>query len=331
MIALEKTAFIKSILGRKSQIKRATSIDSYRRIVEQLNNFDQARIVSGDLSENMLILAGPGSGKTRAVAHRCAYLLRVERLKASQLLVLCYNRSAAMTLRKRIHQLVGNDSSGITICTFHSLALKLLGLSAIDIFNNSGNRNSEENQEKFHKIIERATGLLDGSREIPGMDNDQILQTLMGSWSHILIDEYQDIDQAQYDFVSAIAGRLRNNPDTKLAILAVGDDDQNIYQFRKTNTKFIRQFEDDYQAERHHLVENYRSTSNIINAANHLIEGNRDRMKIEFPIRINKSRKRNTSGGAWGVVDPVSHGQVQILSAQSIDHQPAAVLEELRE
>ena len=53
-------------------------------------------------------------------------------------------------------------------------------------------------------------------------------------------DEYQDIDQAQYDFVSAIAGRLRNNPDTKLAILAVGDDDQNIYQFRKTNTKFIR-------------------------------------------------------------------------------------------
>ena len=93
--ALEKTAFIKKYFkGRESQIKRATSIDSYRRIVEQLNNFDQARIVSGDLSENMLILAGPGSGKTRAVAHRCAYLLRVERLKASQLLVLCYNRSA---------------------------------------------------------------------------------------------------------------------------------------------------------------------------------------------------------------------------------------------
>ena len=199
------------------------------------------------------------------------------------------------------------------------MALKLLGLSAIDIFNKSGNRNSEENQEKFHKIIERATGLLDGSREIPGMDNDQILQTLMGSWSHILIDEYQDIDQAQYDFVSAIAGRLRNNPDTKLAILAVGDDDQNIYQFRKTNTKFIRQFEDDYQAERHHLVENYRSTSNIINAANHLIR-NRDRMKINSNSnkQISETNLREELGGS----DPVSHGQVQILSARSIDPSP---------
>ena len=329
--ALEKTEFIKKYFkGRESQIKRATSIDSYRRIVEELNNSDQARIVSEDVSKNMLILAGPGSGKTRTVAHRCAYLLRVERLKASQLLVLCYNRSAAITLRKRIHQLVGNDSSGITICTFHSLALKLLGLSAVDMFTKGNNSNSPENQKKFQVLIERATALLDGSFEIPGMDNDQVLQTLMGSWCHILIDEYQDIDQVQYDFVSAIAGRLRNNPDTKLAILAVGDDDQNIYQFRKTNTKFIRQFEDDYEAERYHLVENYRSTANIISAGNHLIQGNRDRMKIEFPIRINKARKGNPSGGSWGVLDPISQGQVHILSAKSIDHQPATVLEELK-
>ena len=223
--ALDKIKFIERYFkGRETQIKRATSIQSYRLIVEQLNNSNQSRIVSGSLKKNMLILAGPGSGKTRTVAHRCAYLIRVERVKASRLLVLCYNRSAVIPLRKRIHQLAGADCKGITICTFHSLAIRLLGISAIDLFTD-GNLDQAEMNRKFGDIIKDATILLNGEIEIPGMDQDEVLQSLIGSWSHILIDEYQDIDEMQYDFVSAIAGRLRKNADSKLSILAVGDDD----------------------------------------------------------------------------------------------------------
>ena len=162
------------------------------------------------------------------------------------------------------------------------------------------------------------------------MDTDQILHSLIGDWSHILIDEYQDIDQEQYDFVSAIAGRVRKNPETKLSILAVGDDDQNVYEFRGASTQFIRQFEKDYEAESRHLVENYRSTANIISAGNHLIAQNRDRMKTDHPIRINETRKSGPPGGDGQQLDPLGKGLVQILSVNNAPAQLAAILAEIR-
>ena len=328
--AMEKTEFIeKHFKGREAILDLATSVESHRRIVEQLNNPHQQSIVTEKITENMLILAGPGSGKTRTVAHRCAYMLREQRIKARKLLVLCYNRSAAITLRRRINDLAGNDSRGIVICTFHSLAMRLLGISPAETFP-QGSGNTPNEQSRFDEIIPKATSLLDGSEEIPGMDNEQILQSLIGSWSHILIDEYQDIDQTQYDFVSAIAGRAQKNPDAKLSILAVGDDDQNIYEFRGANTKFIRQFERDYGATSFHLVENYRSSRNIISAANQLIGLNSDRMKTKHPIRINKARENDAPGGIWENIDPVGRGTVQILPTKDIFTQASTVLSEVK-
>ena len=102
------------------------------------------------------------------------------------------------------------------------------------------------------------------------------------------MDEYQDIDQPQYELISAIAGRTLDDPELKLSILAVGDDDQNIYAFRGTNVEFIRRFRQDYDADVHYLVENYRSTRHIIEAANQFIANNSDRMKTEHPIRIDR-------------------------------------------
>ena len=121
------------------------------------------------------------------------------------------------------------------------------------------------------------------------MDHEQLLNSILGRWNHILIDEYQDIDSNQYNFVSSIAGRLRTEDEfktsKKLSILAVGDDDQNIYQFRGANTQFIKKFESDYEATRHNLLQNYRSSANIIQASNELISQNVDRMKTDDPIQ----------------------------------------------
>ena len=77
----------------------------------------------------MLILAGPGSGKTRTVVHRCAYLLRVERVRPQSVLVCCFNRHAAIELRRRLTDLVGDDARGVTVLTYHALAMRLLGYS----------------------------------------------------------------------------------------------------------------------------------------------------------------------------------------------------------
>ena len=91
---------------------------------------------------------------------------------------------------------------------------------------------------------------------------------MLAGFQYILVDEYQDIDEPQYEMISAIAGRTLEDADQKLSILAVGDDDQNIYTFRGANVQFIRRFQQDYEAEVHYLVENYRSTRYIIEAAN---------------------------------------------------------------
>ena len=310
---MEKTEFIKKhFKGRKSLIQQALSEAAYARIVENLRNPYQQAIVCEPSEANLLILAGPGSGKTRTVAHRCAHLLCVDRIPAHRLLVLCYNRSASSTLRRRIRDLAGPDARGITIATFHSLAMRLLGISPAEAFRNG------ETPPDFEAILAKATSMLNGDQEIAGFNEDQVLHSLMGNWSHILIDEYQDIDQAQYDLVSAIAGRTRQTPDTKLSILAVGDDDQNIYAFRDTSTRFIQKFMEDYGAKTLTLLENYRSTQNIILAANTLIAQNRGRMKEEDPIRINHDRRDESPGQP-----------VRVLQVPDVAHQAEAVLHEI--
>jgi ATP-dependent DNA helicase RecQ len=111
--------------------------------------------------------------------------------------------------------------------------------------------------------------------------------------------------------------------------MAVGDDDQNIYTFRGANISFIRQFQTDYSKEVVYLVENYRSSKNIISASNALIRSNRDRMKGDHPIRINHERQYNQAGGRWERIDPVSQGRIQIVSVKSPLHQAAYVKDEI--
>lgn len=316
----DKTEFVKRYFSdRKDILERATSQQSFQRIVNDLKNPEQMALVAGSEDDNLLILAGPGSGKTRVVVHRCAYLLRVKRVPARGILVLCFNRNAVTQLRRRLLDLIGDDARGVTIQTYHGLSLRLTGHAITS--QNDDNR-------QFAEIINEATALLRGDKPLLGVDADETRERLLAGYRYILVDEYQDIDVEQYQLISAIAGRTQEE-EHKLGILAVGDDDQNIYQFRGANVGFIRQFKDDYQAKVHYLVENYRSSANIIAASNQLIQHNRDRMKQQQPIRINQGRKTLDAGGRWQKLDPVGKGRVQQLISADEYSQATAVVDEL--
>ncbi len=321
----EKEDFIRRFFaGRTKMLKRATSEQSYQRIVDDLKNDGQERIVSENVEQNMLILAGPGAGKTRVVAHRVAFLLRVKRVKPQAILVLCFNRGAILGLRRRLRELVGEDMNGVTTLTFHGMALRLTGRSLAD----SGAAKSGE--VDFGGLIREAVALLKGEKEVLGLGEMPARDLLIGRFSHILVDEYQDIDGEQYEMVSLLAGKNLEEGERKLAILAVGDDDQNIYRFRGANVGYIRKFAEDYRAVPHYLVENYRSTGHIIAAANCLIANNLDRMKTDRPIQINAARSGMPPGGNWQSRDPVIGGRVQQLLTADGGEQASVLLEELR-
>ena len=297
--------------GRDREIARQTTPESWRHIVESLKNPDQQRIVAdGREQTNVLVLAGPGSGKTRVLVHRIAYLVRVKRENPRGILALAYNRHAAVEIRRRLGKLIGDDARWVTVLTCHGLAMRLAGASF------SGWVGRPEN-EMFEEVLQRAIAQL-GSEGLPPEEADEQRDRFLADkrWRWILVDEYQDIDGHLDKLISALAGRTQKDEDRKLTLFAVGDDDQNIYAFAGASVKYIRRFEEDYKARPAYLIHNYRSTGHIIDAANALIEPARERMKDEHPIRMDRARAKDPPGGAWSKLDPVAQGRVQILSVE---------------
>ncbi|MDD1606924.1 MAG: RecQ family ATP-dependent DNA helicase, partial [Methylococcaceae bacterium] len=321
----DKAAFVKRYFAdRKEILERATSQQSFQRIIGTLNPEQSALVINQD-DRNLLILAGAGSGKTRVVVHRCAYLLRVKRVPASAILVLCFNRNAVSELKRRLFDLVGDDAKGLLVQTYHGLSLHLTG-RAVDY--------SHNDTVNFEEIIQQAVQLLKGENTVLGeeveLEADEVRDRLLAGYRYILVDEYQDIDEDQYQLITALTGRTRSDDNNKLTILAVGDDDQNIYAFRGANLRFIRQFQSDYTAREYYLVENYRSSGHIIAATNTLIQNNQERMKQHQPIRINTARKKQPAGGNWEQLDKIIRGRVQKLRCADESQQAVAVLEELQ-
>ncbi len=308
--------------GKEEVLKLATSEASWRSIIDGLNT-TQKLIVTDPDDRNRLILAGPGSGKTRVIVHRIAYLLRVKRMPASSIIALTFNRHAANEIRRRLIKLVGADAYGLTILTYHAMAMRLTGVSFAQ-------REKLEDGE-LDSLLEKAAELLDGKLLAEG--EDDLREKLLRGYRYILVDEYQDIDNRQYNLVSALAKRHNENDDD-LCILAVGDDDQNIYQWRGGSNEYIERYREEYGADISYLVENFRSSELIIAAANSLIEQNHSRLKAEHPIRINKARGKNAAGGEWQSLDESRKGRVLCLRMPSSDSQTGnlqaqAVLAEL--
>ena len=310
--------------GREKEIGRETTPRSWQAIVESLKNPVQQRIVADDREQtNVMVLAGPGSGKTRVLVHRIAYLIRARRENARSILALAYNRHAAVDIRRRLKELIGDDARGVTVLTCHALAMRLAGASFL------GQANRPDDQV-FQEVIRDAVGLLRGEGR-PREEADDFRDRLLAGFRWILVDEYQDIGPDQYDLISGLAGRTLDDDAGKLTLFAVGDDDQNIYAFNGTSVEFIRRFEADYGPKPIYLTANYRSTAHIVAAANSVIEHANERMKVDHPIHVNRARKKDPPGGKWEELDPVSQGRVQILAA-GLDavHQARVVMTEFQ-
>lgn len=305
---LPQEEFIRSWLpSSEKELLRQTTPESWYSIVESLNNPEQQRIVADDREQtNVLVLAGPGSGKTRVLVHRIAYLVRARRENPKGIIALAYNRHAAVDIRKRLAALIGNDARGVTVMTCHALAMRLVGISFAG--------RAEMDDGLFKEVLQQAIALLKGE-DLPPEEADAQREQLLGGFRWILVDEYQDIGPEQYELISALAGRTLSEQEGRLSLLAVGDDDQNIYAFNGASVEFIRRFETDYAASAAYLTDNYRSTAHIINASNLLIAPAAGRMKVEKPITIDRARSKLPAGGEWESRDPVSGGRVQVLPA----------------
>ena len=320
---LDRANFIQRWLpDRHKELSRQTLPASWQAIVESLNNPAQQKIVADDREQtNVLVLAGPGSGKTRVLVHRIAYLVRVRREHPRGILALAYNRHAAVEIRRRLAKLIGDDARSVTVLTCHALAMRLVGVSF-------AGRVATLDGDAFEAVLRQTVELLRGAG-LPPEDADAQRERLLAGFRWILVDEYQDIGPGQYDLISALAGRALQDEEGRLSLFAVGDDDQNIYAFDGASVEFIRRFEADYSAKPAFLIENYRSTAHIIAAANRMIAPARQRMKAEQAITIDRARVKAPAGGDWQALDPVSRGRVQILAAgvNPIDQAMAVMVE----
>lgn len=308
---LPRDAFIRRYFtGRKEVLDIATTEASHRRILTDLNDPEQQAIVAAPLEGSHLVLAGPGSGKTRVIVHRVAWLLRESMVLPESIMVLTYNGSAAAEIRRRLWALVGADAGGVVVQTLHGLAMRLTGTS----YAVAGERGETID---FSDVLKTAAARLRRAEGTDGTELSLERERVLSGLQWLLVDEYQDINGDHYELISALAGRTLASAEDRLSLMVVGDDDQNIYSFDGANVRYIRQYEADYRASRFHLLENYRSTKNILECANAVIRRARNRMKADHVIRVNNARRLESAGGEYQALDPVAGGRVHILEVPS--------------
>jgi len=196
--------------GKANILQLATSESSWKAIVEDLNESQHA-LVTDESDSNTLVLAGPGSGKTRVIVHRVAYLLRVRRVPPEAIIVLTFNRHAASEVRQRLNALVDRDAWGLTVMTYHAMAMRLTGTSFVD-------RGDSIAESELDDILDRAAELLEGKLNVDG--EDDVRDRLLRGYQYILLDEYQDIDERQYRLVRGLTHKA-DTLDDGLCILAL--------------------------------------------------------------------------------------------------------------
>ncbi len=235
--------------SRLNEIKRNITPEKFRKLFGELSP-TQLKIINDNESKHIVIAAGPGSGKTRVLVHKLASLLLMEDVKQEQLLMVTFSRVAATEFKKRILKLIGNPAGFLEIKTFHSYCFDLLGKVG----------NLEKSDEIIKKTIERIR-----NKEV---EASRITKTVL------VIDEAQDMDEEEFNLINAL---MEQNEEMR--VIAVGDDDQNIYEFRGASSKYLEQFIEVNKAVRHELLENYRSKSNLVDFTNQFVKKIRKRLK----------------------------------------------------
>jgi len=277
----------------------------------------------------VLILAGPGSGKTRVITYRVAYLVRLCGVGPHHIMAVTFTNKAAREMKERLEQLLGQAIEALTLGTFHAICARILrregkavGLessfviydeddqlrlvkqvlgelkldpkqhipqalrSAIDAAKSRlispedyGQRVSSYFEEIVHRVYQRYQQLLSQGQAVDFddllmktvqlfRDHPQILARYQSRYVHILVDEFQDTNIAQYELMKQLAGKYRN-------LCVVGDPDQSIYSWRFADLRNILSFERDYpEAKVVFLEQNYRSTKTILEVASDVISAN---------------------------------------------------------
>lgn len=278
----------------------------------------------------VLILAGAGSGKTRVLTHRVAYLIEEKEINPWNIMAITFTNKAAGEMRERVDSLVGFGSESIWVSTFHSTCVRILRryIDKLGFDNNFTiydtddqktimkevckyldidtkiykekallgaiskakdeligpmqfriNAQGDYSKEKIAKVYEEYQKRLKNNNALDFddlivktvelfQDNKEVLDYYQERFKYIMVDEYQDTNTAQFQLISILASKYRN-------LCVVGDDDQSIYKFRGANISNILDFEKVYaNAKVIKLEQNYRSTQNILDAANNVIQNN---------------------------------------------------------
>jgi len=244
---------------RKKEIKRTLTPKKFNDLFGRLS-IQQLKIVN-DRSQYAVVNAGPGSGKTMVLVCKMASLLLMEEVKSSQLLMLTFSRAAALEFRKRLKELVGNTMLYVEINTFHSFCFKLSGRQG---------------------ILERSGDII--SDTIQMISQGKIPQEKISNRSALLIDEAQDMSQEEYKLVQTI---IECNPGIR--VIMVGDDDQNIYDFRGSSSRFLQKLTRDYTAQTFELINNYRSNKKLVEFSNSFVSKRTNRYKKHPIIPVNKT------------------------------------------
>ena len=281
----------------------------------------------------LLILAGAGSGKTRVLTHRIAYLIEEQQVNPWNILAITFTNKAAGEMRERVDKLVGYGSESIWVSTFHSMCVRILRRH-IDLLGYDTNftiydsddqktlmrevckllqvdtkmfrerallseiskakdelvtpqeyrmrAEGDYSRKKIAEVYEEYEKQLRSNNALDFDDllfktvqlfqtQKDVLEYYQERFRYIMVDEYQDTNTVQFELIHLLASKYRN-------LCVVGDDDQSIYKFRGANIKNILDFEhvfDDTKVIK--LEQNYRSTGNILNAANAVIRNNHGR------------------------------------------------------
>jgi DNA helicase II / ATP-dependent DNA helicase PcrA len=302
-------------------------------LLEGLNPPQREAVTHGD--GPLLILAGAGSGKTRVLTHRVAYLVQTGAARAGELLAITFTNKAAQEMRERVGVLLGHGTRAMWVMTFHSACARILRAEAprlgytrqFTIYDQADSRRLVKrcldelglDPKRFtpaamqHQISDAKNKLRDAEayRQLVGdyfeqtvadvfelyerdlhrmnaMDFDDLLVRTVNvlelfpevraryaaTFRHVLVDEYQDTNHAQYRLLQLLAGE-----EGRRNLAVVGDDSQSIYGFRGADIRNILDFQDDFPDARVvKLEQNYRSTQTILDAANAVISHNRGQM-----------------------------------------------------
>ncbi|WP_417666632.1 DNA helicase II [Pseudidiomarina sp.] len=308
-------------------------------LLAQLN--DKQREAVGAKERHMLVLAGAGSGKTRVLVHRIAWLIQERGLSPQSIMAVTFTNKAAAEMRGRIEQLLGSSVRAMWIGTFHGLAHRLLRAHYMDVGlpQNFQILDSDDQQRLVKRIIrslnldekrwppKQAQWFINGKKDeglrahhLDGYDfnertfkeiyeayqvacdraglvdfaelllrahelirdNRHVREHYQRRFRHILVDEFQDTNSIQYGWIKLMSGVGQGQQKTNYVTI-VGDDDQSIYGWRGAKVENIQQFLRDYpDVLTIRLEQNYRSTNNILTAANQVIANNSGRLGKEL-------------------------------------------------